>query len=99
MALFFIKFCFRFSEVEQLGQQLAEKHRNVELQLEQLEEAQKTVQDMWQDKQMWLQQRLDLQVFNREADQLNSMCTSQDTLLDAAVLGVWHTFDLIFICN
>ncbi|KAG8194893.1 hypothetical protein JTE90_029184 [Oedothorax gibbosus] len=77
----------KFYEVEQLGEQLSEKHESVNIRLEQLQEARKTVHELWQDKEIWLQQRLDVQVFNREADQLSSMCTSHDTLLDAAVLG------------
>ncbi|XP_055926294.1 spectrin beta chain, non-erythrocytic 1-like isoform X1 [Argiope bruennichi] len=77
----------RFEEIEQLGANVVRKHKDVGSLLRELQEARETVCNLWREKQDWLQQSLDLLQFNREADQLNSLCTSQDTLLESADLG------------
>lgn len=54
----------------------------------QLSESKKTVRQLWEDKNSWVFQNLDLQIFDREANQLQSICGNQSRLLDVAELGV-----------
>ncbi|GFU50869.1 spectrin alpha chain, partial [Nephila pilipes] len=77
----------RFQEIEHLHATVAKKNTDIVPLLEELREARENVCNMWREKQAWLQQSMDLLSFNREADQLNSMCISQGTLLDSAELG------------
>ncbi|GFS59412.1 spectrin beta chain, non-erythrocytic 5 [Trichonephila inaurata madagascariensis] len=77
----------RFEEIENLHATVTRREADVGPLLEQLRKARENVYEMWREKQAWLQQSIDLLSFNREADQLNSMCINQGTLLDSADLG------------
>ncbi|GFS73922.1 spectrin alpha chain [Trichonephila clavipes] len=77
----------RFEEIENLHATVTRRETDVGPLLEQLRKARENVYEMWREKQAWLQQSIDLLSFNREADQLNSLCINQGTLLDSADLG------------
>lgn len=84
MILIFI----RFSEIEELGSKLMGTHPEIKSQTQQLSEARMIVRDLWEEKYAWISQSLDLQIFDREANQLQSICANQNKLLNVADLGV-----------
>ena len=56
----------------------------------QLGEEQRAIHRGWQEKGDWLRQCMDLQLFNREADQIDAATSSHETFLDYKDLGVRH---------
>lgn len=56
--------------------------------LVQLQEEQDAIHRGWQEKGDWLRQCMDLQVFNREADQIDSITSSHNAFLEFEDLGV-----------
>ena len=81
-----------FREVEQLGAQLL--HRNPALgagdvreRLEKLRGLYQAVTRDWNAKERWLRQCLELQQFNREADQIEANASSHEAFLEFTNLG------------
>ncbi|XP_053986770.1 spectrin alpha chain isoform X1 [Hylaeus volcanicus] len=79
-----------FREVEELGNQLL--HRNPALidvseRLDKLHGLYQSVTSNWMAKEAWLQQCLELQQFNREADQIEATTSSHEAFLDFTDLG------------
>ncbi|XP_034181532.2 spectrin beta chain, non-erythrocytic 5 kst isoform X1 [Osmia lignaria lignaria] len=79
-----------FREVEELGNQLL--HRNSALvdvseRLDKLRGLYQAVTSDWNAKEAWLQQCLELQQFNREADQIEATTSSHEAFLDFTDLG------------
>ncbi|KAK2588759.1 hypothetical protein KPH14_001641 [Odynerus spinipes] len=79
-----------FREVEELGNQLL--HRNPTLtdvreRLEKLHGLYSSVTSDWMAKEEWLQQCLELQQFNREADQIEATTSSHEAFLEFIDLG------------
>ncbi|XP_012141419.2 spectrin beta chain, non-erythrocytic 5 kst isoform X2 [Megachile rotundata] len=79
-----------FREVEELGNQLL--HRNPTLvdvseRLDKLRGLYQAVTSDWVAKEAWLQQCLELQQFNREADQIEATTSSHEAFLDFTDLG------------
>lgn len=87
-AAYVTKFLFRFAEIEELGSQISKAHPEVKPLLKEMEEIKRTVHELWHEKHAWICQNLDLQIFNREANYLHNLCTSQIGLLESADLGV-----------
>lgn len=57
-------------------------------QMAQLGEEQRAIHRGWQEKGDWLRQCMDLQLFNREADQIDAATSSHETFLEYKDLGV-----------
>ncbi|XP_026666604.1 spectrin beta chain, non-erythrocytic 5 isoform X2 [Ceratina calcarata] len=79
-----------FREVEELGNQLL--HRNPSLvdvkeRLDKLRGLYQSVTSEWMAKEAWLQQCLELQQFNREADQIEATTSSHEAFLEFTDLG------------
>ncbi|OAD53242.1 Spectrin beta chain, brain 4 [Eufriesea mexicana] len=79
-----------FREVEELGNQLL--HRNPALvdvgeRLDKLHGLYQAVTSDWMAKEAWLQQCLELQQFNREADQIEATTSSHEAFLEFTELG------------
>lgn len=53
-----------------------------------LGEEQRAIHRGWQEKGDWLRQCMDLQLFNREADQIDAATRSHEAFLDYKDLGV-----------
>lgn len=78
---------YRFTEIQELGSTVCKMYPEYEPLLQQLSEAKKIVRELWEEKYAWISQNLDLQIFDREANHLQSICANQNTLLDVAELG------------
>lgn len=79
-----------FKELLALGHQLIQRNASLtdvpEL-IEQLAAEQAAVQRGWAEKQQWLQQCVDLQVFNREADKIDATTKGHEAFLEYGDLG------------
>uniref|UniRef100_A0A0P4WIP7 Uncharacterized protein n=1 Tax=Scylla olivacea TaxID=85551 RepID=A0A0P4WIP7_SCYOL len=79
-----------FSELSQLGEKLLKRNPDfaeVKEKMAQLGEEQRAIHRGWQEKGDWLRQCMDLQLFNREADQIDAATSSHETFLDYKDLG------------
>ncbi|KAL3205248.1 hypothetical protein MRX96_011146 [Rhipicephalus microplus] len=79
-----------FADIQALGEKLLLKNKdNEEMKatLKQLQDEQNAIHQGWQEKLDYLRQAVDLQMFNREADQIDSITSSHDALLDFEDLG------------
>ncbi|GFT80923.1 spectrin beta chain, non-erythrocytic 5 [Nephila pilipes] len=79
-----------FSDIQGLGVSLLQKNpesQEIRDSLVQLQEEQDAIHRGWQEKGDWLRQCMDLQVFNREADQIDSITNSHNAFLDFEDLG------------
>ncbi|KAH7971901.1 hypothetical protein HPB52_003666 [Rhipicephalus sanguineus] len=79
-----------FADIQALGEKLLLKNKdNEEMKatLKQLQDEQNVILRGWQEKLDYLRQAVDLQMFNREADQIDSITSSHDALLDFEDLG------------
>uniref|UniRef100_A0A2R5L953 Putative spectrin beta chain non-erythrocytic 5 isoform x6 n=1 Tax=Ornithodoros turicata TaxID=34597 RepID=A0A2R5L953_9ACAR len=79
-----------FADIQALGRKLLQKNKGsdeIQATLVQLDEEQKAIHRGWQEKLDYLRQGVDLQMFNREADQIDSITSSHDALLDFEDLG------------
>ena len=56
--------------------------------MEELREEQHAIQRGWQEKEDWLRQCLDLQLFNREADQIDVATRGHEACLEYSDMGV-----------
>lgn len=83
-------FKIRFREVEALGGQLLSRNpalNEVKERHEKLHGLYDNVTSTWLSKEAWLEQCLELQQFNREADQIDATTSSHATFLEFADLG------------
>lgn len=62
-----------------------------------LGEEQRAIHRGWQEKGDWLRQCMDLQLFNREADQIDAATSAHETFLDYNDLGVC-LFVMVLAC-
>lgn len=79
-----------FHEVSDLGKQLLQRNPNlseVKARLGKLTEEQETVARGWQEKGSWLDQCRDLQIFNKEADAIDTTTSSHEVFLEFTDLG------------
>lgn len=79
-----------FREVEELGNQLLRRNPtlvDVSERLDKLHGLYQAVTSDWIAKEAWLQQCLDLQQFNREADQIEATTSSHEAFLEFTDLG------------
>lgn len=79
-----------FDELIGLGKQLL--HRNPNLNeiastIDGLLGEQATIHNVWGEKERWLQQCVELQIFNREADKIDATTKAHEAYLDYAHLG------------
>jgi len=82
-----------FQEVTGLGGQLLQRNptlTGVAEQLELLNAEHQAVRRGWVEKDDWLRQCLDLQLLNREADQIEASTSSHEVFLANTDLGVSH---------
>lgn len=80
-----------FKELVALGNQLIQRNPNltdVPEMVQRLAAEQDAVQRGWNEKQKWLQQCVELQVFNREADKIDATTKSHEAFLEYVDLGV-----------
>ncbi|XP_076029013.1 spectrin beta chain, non-erythrocytic 5 kst isoform X3 [Oratosquilla oratoria] len=83
-----------FNELNQLGEKLAKRNPDfddVKEKMALLNEEQSAIYRGWQEKGDWLRQCMDLQLFNREADQIDAATSSHEAFLEYNDLG--HTLD------
>ncbi|XP_066955513.1 spectrin beta chain, non-erythrocytic 5 isoform X7 [Macrobrachium rosenbergii] len=79
-----------FNELNQLGEKLVKRNPDfdeVQEKMALLGEEQRAIHRGWQEKGDWLRQCMDLQLFNREADQIDAATSSHETFLDFKDLG------------
>ncbi|XP_071037774.1 spectrin beta chain [Parasteatoda tepidariorum] len=79
-----------FTDIQGLGVSLLQKNpESMEIRdaLVQLQEEQDAIHRGWQEKGDWLRQCMDLQVFTREADQIDSITNSHNAFLEFEDLG------------
>lgn len=79
-----------FREVEELGNQLLKRNPSlieVSERLEKLDGLYLAVASVWNKKEEWLRQCLELQQFNREADQIEATTSAHEVFLDFTNLG------------
>ncbi|XP_066591797.1 spectrin beta chain, non-erythrocytic 5 isoform X2 [Prorops nasuta] len=79
-----------FREVEELGKQLLQRNSSlvdVAERLEKLNGLYEAVSSDWLAKEEWLRQCLELQQFNREADQIEATTSSHEAFLEFTDLG------------
>jgi len=83
-----LKFCiFSFESLAGLATKLPQ-NKEVREKSNQLDEERKAVQRGWQQKDDFLRQTFDLQIFNKEADQIDAATSSHEAFLEFADLGV-----------
>ncbi|XP_071547281.1 spectrin beta chain, non-erythrocytic 5 isoform X4 [Panulirus ornatus] len=79
-----------FNELIQLGEKLVKRNPDfteVQEKMALLGEEQRAIHRGWQEKGDWLRQCMDLQLFNREADQIDAATRSHEAFLDYKDLG------------
>ncbi|XP_057323872.1 spectrin beta chain, non-erythrocytic 1 isoform X4 [Microplitis mediator] len=79
-----------FNEVQDLGKQLLQRNNNlndVKEYLDKLDGLYNNLITNWNNKENWLNQCLDLQQFNREADQIEATTSSHQAFLEFTNLG------------
>lgn len=89
-----------FKELIALGNQLTQRNpslTDVPEMVQRLRAEQDAVQRGWNEKQKWLQQCVELQVFNREADKIDATTKSHEAFLEYTDLGVSSRFALLFL--
>ena len=69
------------------------QNKEVREKAQQLDEERRAVNRGWQQKDDFLRQTLDLQLFNREADQIDAATSSQEAFLEFHDLGVCETLE------
>lgn len=80
-----------FSEVINLGKQLSDGKPNMQETvkiIDRLKAEQDAIHRGWLEKQKWLQQCVELQIFNREADKIDATTKSHEAFLEYNNLGV-----------
>ena len=82
---------FRFEKLNALGQEILAKdpnNRDVRDKLAKMDAEQQEIVDAWNRRNQALQESLDQQLFNREADQIDSVSASHEAFLEFDDLGV-----------
>lgn len=64
------------------------KNKEVREKAQQLDEERRALQRGWQQKDDFLRQTFDLQIFNKEADQIDAASSSHEAFLEFFDLGV-----------
>lgn len=81
----------RFKEIISLGKKLVHHNPNIsevpEI-IKQLEADEKDIKYLWDRKSAWLKQCLELQLLNREADQIDASTSGHEAYLEINDLGV-----------
>ena len=84
-----------FDSLASLASKLPQ-NREVAEKAHQLDEERRAVQRGWQQKDDFLRQTFDLQIFNKEADQIDAASSSHEAFLEFFDLGViQHVFSII----
>ncbi|XP_013777045.2 LOW QUALITY PROTEIN: spectrin beta chain, non-erythrocytic 1-like [Limulus polyphemus] len=79
-----------FQDVQDLGKNILRKSPDspdIQQTISQLQEEREAIHRGWEEKKDWLEQCLDLQMFNREADQIDSITNSHNNFLAYENLG------------
>lgn len=87
-----------FREVTSLGKQLLQRNPHlseIAERIERLQAENQAVKRGWAEKNDWLQQCLNLQLFNREADQIDASTSGHEAFLEFNKLGVSISFLLL----
>ena len=87
-------YVFRFANLEQLGEAILAKdphNRDVSDALRRLRDEQRALDEMWAARNRDLENARALQVFLREADQIDSVSASHEAFLEYNDLGVSTT--------
>lgn len=82
---------YRFKELTDLGNKLLKSNpslTDVSDKLHRLDAEQDAIVRGWNEKQNWLQQCLQLQMFNKEADKIDAATSSHNAFLELSDLGV-----------
>lgn len=107
LIFFFFLFIIRFRQVIALGNKLLKS--NPELQevketIERLKAEEAAIARGWKEKELWLQQCLQLQMFNKEADNIDAVTSAHQAFLEFSDLGVSlteavcvETFSITFV--
>lgn len=80
-----------FKELIALGNQLTQRNQNlteIPITIEKLASEKEAVHRGWSEKEKWLQQCVELQIFNREADKIDATTKAHKAYLDNDDLGV-----------
>lgn len=83
----FIYLFFSFDSLAALATKLTQ-NKEVREKALQLDEERRALQRGWQQKDDFLRQTFDLQIFNKEADQIDATSSSNEAFLEFADLGV-----------
>ena len=78
---------FSFDSLAALATKLTQ-NKEVREKAQQLDEERRALQRGWQQKDDFLRQTFDLQIFNKEADQIDAASSSHEAFLEFADLGV-----------
>jgi spectrin beta len=79
-----------FRELLNLGKQLVERNPNlseIPITMDKLKSEQENVHRAWNEKLKWLQQCVELQIFNREADKIDATTKAHEAYLEYSDLG------------
>lgn len=86
-----INIFFRFKQVILLGNKLLKSNpglQEVKDTVERLVAEQAAIARGWKEKELWLQQCLQLQMFNKEADNIDAVTSAHQAFLEFSDLGV-----------
>lgn len=81
----------RFNQITELGRKLLKTNPNSNAILERIDRLtaeQEAILRGWNEKEDWLQQCLQLQLFNKEADKIDAATSSHQAFLEFSNLGV-----------
>lgn len=85
-----------FESLASLASKLPQ-NKEVREKAQQLEEERRVLERGWQQKDDFLRQTFDLQIFNKEADQIDAATSSHEAFLEFSDLGVSSLF-IILLC-
>lgn len=94
----YLRIICRFAYVNELGERLLKKSpqtHEIAGMLKRLEDGRQEIHRLWNEKYKQLQDQLELQLFNREADHLDAVTKGHEALLELSDLGVRN----LFACN
>lgn len=87
---------FSFDSLAALAAKLP-KIKEVRDKAEQLDEERKALERGWQQKDDFLRQTFDLQIFNKEGDHIDAASSSHETFLEFSDLGVRYRFSFVHV--
>lgn len=82
---------YRFKQVTGLGDKLLKSNPDlseVQNTIDRLQAEQAAIARGWKEKNIWLQQCLELQMFNKEADNIDAVTSAHQAFLEFGDLGV-----------